>query len=147
MKKKLDVDLENYFKWCSEWSEQNIAFIKNSDFPFVMFTEWLETQSLSVSVDLIGKEIYFSVNGDSQDRITLDTYQEGVNVRKGIVEKFNEDSIQIDGKTYFLNPSDSLGYFFAKKDLLLSALHYDGSNIYKRNTFCEEYSNLVQDET
>lgn len=148
MKEKLDVNLDAYFNWLAKWSEKSIKHVKNMENPFTLYDEWLNIVSFKVCPDLIGKEVYFSINGEMKDRITLDTYYEGVILRNGIVEEINKDNIIIKGIVYSYTHLDSTGYFYSSKDLLLSALHYDGVNIYSGNIIKDGYSNnLVKDET
>lgn len=148
MKKELNIDLEKYFNWYSKLTNKSIDDIKNGEHAFIMFSDWLDIQSVELTKDIIGKEVYFSIDGEYKDTITRDVYLAGVVIRKGFVEEISDKKVKINGITYSFEESDSSGFFFHEKDLLLASLHYDGCDIYQINILEDCYNgNFVEDET
>ena len=93
------INLKPYFEWYAEWlgvTVKEVMSDKRGISPFNMLFEWLERYERPCS-EFIGKEVYFSVNGELKNEICYDSYYEGVRIRKGVVEKVTNNSITISG--------------------------------------------------
>lgn len=120
------INLKPYFEWYANCLGVTIKEVMSDKGPLNMLSEWLERYEKSCS-EFIGKEVYFSINGELKNEIYYDSYYEGVCVRKGIVEEVTNNSITINGATYKL-PCYSNGMLFESLEFCLLQITYDGDD-------------------
>lgn len=84
---KIKIDFTPYYEWYAKWIDWKKVSV--NDFingrienPFSMLSEWLDIVSVKINRNIIGKEIYYSLNAEHRDTITYDTYIEGCIIKK-----------------------------------------------------------------
>ena len=112
---KIKIDFTPYYEWYAKWIDWKKVSV--NDFingrienPFSMLSEWLDIVSVKINRNIIGKEIYYSLNAEHRDTITYDTY--------------------IEGKDYICSKNTIL---FDKLEYCILHLHYDGTDIFEGN--------------
>lgn len=132
---KIKIDFTPYYEWYAKWIDWKRVSV--NDFingrienPFSMLSEWLDIVSVKINRNIIGKEIYYSLNAEHRDTITYDTYIEGCIIKKGIITDISKDILQIDGKDYICSKNTIL---FDKLEYCILHLHYDGTDIFEGN--------------
>jgi len=161
MKKKLNINVDEYFQWYASWINWKTVTadeIKNGKAgvsPYGLFSDWVETKAVRLK-DSVGKMVYYSLNAEHKDAITTDVWLEGVSIHYGCIENVEETTfregyhgyiVTLDGKQYCLSKPDADSIFFEEKDLLLSTLHYDGEAIYDGITLIEKFNNNLYEDT
>lgn len=140
--RKVNIDLMPYYEWYSKWRDWDTVtvedFLKGRvENPYSMISDWLETVAITISSNIIGKEVFYALNAVGRNEITYDTYLEGCIILKGKVTNVTDSVIQIDGKDYWYSKGNE--FLFDKPEYCLLSLHYDGGELFEGLELGREY--------
>lgn len=140
--RKVNIDLIPYYEWYSMWRDWDTVTVEDFlngkvENPYSMISDWLETVAITIGSNIIGKEVFYSLNAVGRNEITYDTYLEGCIILKGKVTNVTDSVIQIDGKDYWYSKGNAI--LFDKPEYCLLSLLYDGEELFEGLELGREY--------
>lgn len=141
--RKIEIDFMPYYKWYANWINWKSVSVndfinKRVENPFAMLSDWLDMVSIKIDKNVIGREVYYSLNAEHRDTITYDTYLEGCIIKKGMITDVLDGVLQIDGKNFTYSSYETR--IFEKPEYCILCLCYDGCNIFEGNQLLPEFS-------